>query len=98
VITLTDKAMRIAINMEQMGSAIIQPNRCIRIAARGEQTSTLSSRLNVFFCYPTKQYSGTMTFWSGSGSADPDSNPDSNPDSDPPIFLTDLQDANKKTI
>jgi hypothetical protein len=39
-----------------------------------------------------QQCSGSMTFWCGTGSADPDSDPD------PSIFITDLQDANKKLI
>jgi hypothetical protein len=40
-----------------------------------------------------------MTFWCGSGSADPClllMDPD--PDADPSIFIIDLQDANKKLI
>jgi hypothetical protein len=53
-------------------------------------------------CFVTSfQCSGSMTFWCGSGSADPclqlmDPDPDSDPDADPSIFITDLQDANKK--
>jgi hypothetical protein len=48
-----------------------------------------------------------MTFWCGSGSADPclwlmdpdpDSDPDPDADPDPSIFIIDLQDANKKLI
>jgi hypothetical protein len=46
-----------------------------------------------------------MTFWCGSGSADPclllmDPDPDSDPDShpDPAIFVIGLQDANKKLM
>jgi hypothetical protein len=52
---------------------------------------------------PKNQCCGSMTFWwgSGSGSADPylwlmDLYPESDPD--PAIFITDLQDANKKLI
>ncbi len=52
--------------------------------------------------YPKDQCSGSMTFWCESGSADPClelMNPDSDPDADPDpsIFITYLQDANKKT-
>jgi hypothetical protein len=48
-----------------------------------------------------KQCCGSMTFWCGSGSADPcislmDPDPDSDPY--PAIFTIDLQDANKKLI
>jgi hypothetical protein len=42
------------------------------------------------------QCSGSMTFWCGSGSADPClslMDPDSDPD--PAVFVIDLQDANK---
>ncbi len=46
---------------------------------------------------------GSMTFWFGSGSADPclwlmdlDQNPDPNSVRDPAIFVIDLQDASKK--
>jgi hypothetical protein len=53
--------------------------------------------------FPYNQCSGSMKFWCGcgSGSADPclwliDPDPDSDPDS--AIFVTDLQDANKKLI
>ncbi len=47
------------------------------------------------------QRSVSMTFWCGSGSADPclllvDPDPDSDPD--PSFFVIDLQDANKKLI
>ncbi len=44
---------------------------------------------------PTYQCSGSMTFWCGSGSADPCL---LLMDPDPAIFVTDLQDANKKLI
>ncbi len=40
-----------------------------------------------------------MTFWCGSGSADPclgQMDPDPDADPDPSIFIIDLQDANKK--
>ncbi len=63
------------------------------------------------WCGPTlaplthQQCSGSMTFWCGSGSADPccslmdpDSDPDADADPDPSIFIIDLQDANKKRI
>ncbi len=48
---------------------------------------------------PGSQCCGSMTFWCGSGSADPclwlmDPDPDADPD--PSIFIIDLQDANKK--
>jgi hypothetical protein len=45
-----------------------------------------------------EQCSGSMTFWCGSGSADPClglMDPDADPD--PAIFVIDLQEANKKT-
>ncbi len=83
--------------MEQMGSAIIQPNRCIRIAARAEQSSTLSRRLNVFFLLPYKavfriydilvwiRIRGSMPLTNGSGFGSS-------------YFFIDLQDANKKLI
>jgi hypothetical protein len=46
-----------------------------------------------------KQCSGSMTFWRGSGSGDPClSLMDPDYDPDPAIFVTDLQDANKKLI
>ncbi len=49
--------------------------------------------------YRLSQCCGPMKFWYGSGSADPyhlimDPNPDK--DTDPAIFLSDLQDVNKK--
>ncbi len=51
------------------------------------------------------QCCGSMTFWCGSGSADPclglmDPDPDSDPDADPDtsFFIIGLQDANKKLI
>jgi hypothetical protein len=46
-----------------------------------------------------KQCSGSMTFWCGSGSADPCLLLiDPNADPDPTIFVIDLQDTNKKRI
>jgi hypothetical protein len=53
----------------------------------------------MIFCLPVNQCSGTMTFWCGSGSADPClwlMYPDPVPD--PAIFVIDLQDASKKLI
>jgi hypothetical protein len=47
------------------------------------------------------QCSGSMTFWCGSGSADPCLwliDPDLDSDPDPAIFVINLQDANKKLI
>jgi hypothetical protein len=44
--------------------------------------------------YPYGQYCGSMTFWCGSGSADPCL---CLMDPDPSIFIIDLQDTNKKT-
>ncbi len=47
------------------------------------------------------QCSGSMTFWGGSGSADPClwlMDPDLDPDPGPAIFVIDLQDASEKLI
>jgi hypothetical protein len=52
-------------------------------------TPHIFTQTNDFFIY-LYQCCGSMTFWRGSGSADP------NPD--PSIFIIDLQDANKKLI
>ncbi len=54
----------------------------------------------VLYMYSGRQWCGSMTFWCGSGSADPclelmDPDPDADPE--PSIFITERRDENIKT-
>jgi hypothetical protein len=65
------------------------------------QSSHLTGQVSFWMhqLFTLRQCSGSVTFWYGSGSSNPYfwlMHPDDDPDPDPALFVSDLQDANKK--